>query len=290
MILTDLTMAIADAAYQALREEVALAPKPGLVDPVSVGAHTDMDYPLFLASAEALRPFFQAYLDQGRQATDLAALFEQTRALGVRAEKAMLAATAGINTHQGANFTFGFLLASLGWCLQTSSLAALQRADYAPVWATLRDLTRGHLLSDFSALKTRPPKTYGEKLYAEHGIIGIRGEAEAGYPLLQERLLPFLATDPHTGDLRYLRLMLLLMQTVEDTNLIHRGGITAWHQVQQEAQELAKYDDAQLPDALREYDQVLITRHLSPGGTADFLAVGYFFDHLAQIVNKERES
>ncbi|MEJ1330423.1 triphosphoribosyl-dephospho-CoA synthase [Latilactobacillus sakei] len=39
--------AIAILAYQSLIAEVQLAPKPGLVDPESNGAHDDMDYPLF---------------------------------------------------------------------------------------------------------------------------------------------------------------------------------------------------------------------------------------------------
>ncbi|MFD1485161.1 triphosphoribosyl-dephospho-CoA synthase CitG [Lacticaseibacillus baoqingensis] len=287
--MTDLTTAIAEAAYQALCQEVALAPKPGLVDPFSPGAHTDMDYPLFLRSAQALRPFFRQYLAQGEAAKDLAELFEQTRTLGVQAEKAMLAATGGVNTHQGANFTFGFFLASMGWTLQQTSLKTLVQADYAPVWQALKALTHGRLMSDFRVLKTRPPKTYGEKLYAEYGIIGVRGEAEAGYPLLQAQLLPFLARDSHTGDLRYLRLMLLLMQTVEDTNLIHRGGVGAFKQVQQDAQALAAVADDHLVSALQAYDRILIKRHLSPGGTADFLAIGYFFDQLTALVQAEHQ-
>ena len=39
---------------------------------------------------------------------------------------------------------------------------------------------------------------------------------------------------------------------------------------------------AQLEERLTAYDQVLIERHLSPGGSADFLALGYFCTLITQ--------
>lgn len=38
---------IAQAAQHALFYGVALSPKPGLVDPISNGAHTDIDFQIF---------------------------------------------------------------------------------------------------------------------------------------------------------------------------------------------------------------------------------------------------
>ena len=49
---------LGDLAADALREEAALSPKPGLVDARTNGAHTDMDLLLMLRSAETLRPWF----------------------------------------------------------------------------------------------------------------------------------------------------------------------------------------------------------------------------------------
>ena len=46
--------AASDLAVRALVVEAELAPKPGLVDPVTNGAHPDMDLPLLLRSAAAL--------------------------------------------------------------------------------------------------------------------------------------------------------------------------------------------------------------------------------------------
>ena len=56
-------------AYQALLEEVYTVPKPGLVDPYSCGAHTDMDVQTFERSAEALYPWFVRMAYQGYQLT-----------------------------------------------------------------------------------------------------------------------------------------------------------------------------------------------------------------------------
>lgn len=57
--------AIAQAAVTSLQAEVQLAPKPGLVDPESNGAHRDMDVTTFAASIEALTPYFQQYFHAG---------------------------------------------------------------------------------------------------------------------------------------------------------------------------------------------------------------------------------
>jgi len=96
---------IAGLAGAALKEEVLLTPKPGLVDCQDQGAHTDMDAALFLISIEALQPFFLQYIVQGYQSKEAPAkLFQQIREIGKAAERAMFQATNGINTHKGAQF------------------------------------------------------------------------------------------------------------------------------------------------------------------------------------------
>ena len=52
---------IAETATYALLYEVALSPKPGLVDPISNGAHNDMDFQTFQISIETLTPFSKIY-------------------------------------------------------------------------------------------------------------------------------------------------------------------------------------------------------------------------------------
>ena len=87
---------LADLADRALRMELDTPMKPGLVGPDSVGAHKDMDYDIMRKGIAAIRPFFPRMAMAGTP--------EELRQLGIDAEKAMLAATGGVNTHRGAIF------------------------------------------------------------------------------------------------------------------------------------------------------------------------------------------
>ena len=91
---------IADQAVLALLRELQAWPKPGLVSHVDSGSHQDMDAAMMTASAHVLRPFFAELANAGQDGADMAGL----RAIGLRAEAAMLAATGGVNTHRGAIF------------------------------------------------------------------------------------------------------------------------------------------------------------------------------------------
>ena len=102
-------------AYQALLEEVYTVPKPGLVDPYSCGAHTDMDVQTFERSAEALYPWFVRMAYQGYQLTCTPEdLFREIRKTGMLAEEAMYRATGHVNTHKGMIFTLGIFSAAAG--------------------------------------------------------------------------------------------------------------------------------------------------------------------------------
>lgn len=276
---------ISRLAQQSLLAEVSLAPKPGLVDPFSAGAHHDMDYDLFLTSIQAWSPYLKLYLKLGVASTDLTKLFDSLRRAGGQAERMMLTATDHVNTHKGANFSYAVLLGALGWCLQTASLADLAAQDFAPVFAAVQTMTAGITAADFKDVSTKTNLSYGEQLYVDFGVTGIRGEAEAGYPALQALALPWLRAH---GELpatrRYLELMLYLIAELEDVNILHRGGLTALTQVQAYAKDLRAQswpDMATFVRALQAFDAQMISWHLSPGGTADLLALAIFFDQLA---------
>ena len=263
---------LADLACQALTFEVQLAPKPGLVDPWSNGAHQDMTTKTFAASIEALRPYFKGYVQLGQtHAGAPDQLFSALRQLGKEAEAAMLAATAGVNTHKGANFSFALLLGALGAC----------RGDLEASWSLIKAMTQHLVTQDFAHLAQKASLSYGERLYLEHGITGVRGEAAAGYPVLRQGLLPFVYQRQDLDQRQlWLQALVYLMATVQDGNLLHRGGLSALAQIQDEMNrllgQLPNLSLPQLEERLMAYDQVLIERHLSPGGSADFLALGYF--------------
>ncbi|MDH6365577.1 triphosphoribosyl-dephospho-CoA synthase [Enterococcus sp. PF1-24] len=276
---------IAGFAESALLYEVALTPKPGLVDRSNNGAHQDMNFFTFMDSIVALAPFFQQYLQAGlTHRGSLPALFEELRILGVPAEKAMLKATAGVNTHKGANFSLAVLLGATGFYLQEDTLP-FTAEDTGAVLKIASQMTAELVEKDFANLLNKKQLTYGEKLYLEQGLTGIRGEAAAGYPVLTQLMLPYLRVlNQESADLEenLLRCLILLMSEVEDGNLLHRGGFEAWQQVKTESKKIhqAQLTKEQLLDELAAYDQILIKRHLSPGGAADLLALGIYFAKL----------
>ena len=272
---------IAQAAVTSLREEVLLVPKPGLVAPESNGAHRDMNVTTFEASIHALAPYFCQYLHAGLTAATVPQLYQQLRTIGVKAEKAMMTATVGVNTHRGANFSFGFLLGALGWLLQKQSLKQLVMHDFAPLFPAVAQIAQG-VSGDFRELSEKKQLSHGEALYMKHGVTGVRGEALAGYPTIRTVILPYLRQTTTRGDLRYLQLMVHLMAQVEDANVLHRGGPAGLRFVQDAAKALLHVPASRLPNGLRALNAEMIARNLSPGGTADYLSLAYFFDALMQ--------
>ena len=268
---------LAKVATDALLQEVNLAPKPGLVDPISTGAHQDMTKDTFYKSIDALRPYLLAYAKAGENHNgNPLDLFNELRALGKQAEDAMMAATNHINTHKGANFSFALILGA----------TAHAKGNIPEALHYCHLMTRHLIEVDFSDLDQKEHLSYGEKLYVEHGITGIRGEAASGYPSLSKALDYYNTLNTHTPRHRDLLLLLYLMTFVEDGNIIHRGGIEAYKNVQQEAQQLFEeaqtLTEAQLASRLEDYDNVLIERNLSPGGSADLLSLTFFCHKIQQ--------
>ncbi len=122
----------------------------------------------------------------------------------------------------------------------------------------------------------------GEAHFLRYGLSGARGEAESGFLTVRTQAMPvFTRMMEETGDsnLALLQTLLHLMAWNDDTNLVSRGGLAGLNFVQQEAQRLL-WQGGVLADggleALRQFDDELIARHLSPGGSADLLAVTGF--------------
>ncbi|MBQ1679351.1 MAG: citrate lyase holo-[Oscillospiraceae bacterium] len=218
-------------ATRALLEEVAVTPKPGLVDRANNGAHRDMDFSSFQASAAALAPYWEECFrhgwqdahveEQGRACPRLPAeTFAALRPLGKQAERDMLAATGGVNTHKGAIFTLGVLCGAIGrlWSAE---------AGFPDAEAILNEaaaMTRQTLEAELPAARWN---TAGEALYRKYGARGIRGQVADGLPAVREISLPVfqqLLADGLDRNHAAAVTLLHLIANVEDTNLLHRGG------------------------------------------------------------------
>ena len=79
------------------------------------------------------------------------------------------------------------------------------------------------------------------------------------------------------------RAFLHLMSVVEDTNLLYRGGREGLELVQREsARILSKSRQEYIPE-LQKLDDECIKRNLSPGGSADIIALTYLLDSTREI-------
>lgn len=247
------------AAASALVKEAALTPKPGLVDAFSNGAHKDMDLDLLLTSASALRPFFAQMAGfSAAYGPDVDTLIK----LGKSAENAMYAATHGVNTHKGAVFAFALYLAAAADCLMRGG-DPVERAK--------------ELAAEKVAKSVPAPPTHGDAVrtvYHAYGKEGALAEACKGYPLAIEAA----NTIREEGD--ELLALCRVMARLNDSNLLYRGGEKGLDWVKEQARELCKMEPAERLEALRAMDEECIRRNLSPGGSADMLALGMFLADL----------
>ncbi|MGR4050744.1 triphosphoribosyl-dephospho-CoA synthase CitG [Kosakonia cowanii] len=253
-------------AARALRLELDLTPKPGLVDRANSGAHRDMDYALFLASIDAITPWFARFEQAGFDSAHkpAAAQLRLIRPMGIACEQAMFAATRGVNTHKGGIFSLGLLSFAAGR-LRGQGLQLSASALCHEVSAICRGLVARELAGRAQAV------TSGEKQFRDYGLTGARGEVEQGFITVRRAVLPFWQQEQ--GERRLHSALLRLMAVNRDSNLVSRGGMAGLHYVQDYAQQLLASGWER--DDLRQMDQALIARHLSPGGSADLLAVAY---------------
>ena len=266
---------IARLACQALLYEVAVTPKPGLVDRANSGSHQDMDFFTFQASAAALWPYFETCAEIGMDTRQL--LPEQTfarlRVPGMMAEGEMLRSTGGVNTHKGAIFSLGILCAALG-------RMGWEYAD-KPEWLLYEcsQMTAGLVEKDFAGLTAENAKTAGQKLYLRHGITGVRGQAEAGFPAVLKVGLPKLEEGLSKGlsiNDAGCAALLSMLAAAADTNIISRSDYETQQRIALETAILLQKTPFPEEAVLKQMDQDFIEKNLSPGGTADLLAMTYF--------------
>ena len=266
-------------ATQALLYEVATTPKPGLVDRENSGSHRDMDFFTFQASAAALYPYFSQCVKIGRTTEDPRETFRRLRLPGKLAEGEMLHATGGVNTHKGAIFSMGILCGALG------RLERQQWSDPKAVLAECAAMTKGLVSQDYVNLTSETAKTAGQKLYLQYGITGVRGEAEGGFPAVLNVGLPkleaALAAGKTINEAGCAVLLAMLASTV-DTNMIHRGGYVLAKETSEKLKALLEKEPFPSRETLEVLDTEFTRKNLSPGGTADLLALVYLLHFLKE--------
>lgn len=274
-VFSDRANAIAAKAVQALLYEVCVSPKPGLVDRLGRGSHEDMDIYTFLASAPALQPYFVrcARIGMDTRADAPETVLPKLRFAGQLAEGDMFRATDGVNTHKGAVFTMGLACAAAGRLVLSGQDTP---EEILPLCAAM---TQGLTQRELGHITPETARTAGERLYAQHGITGIRGQAEQGFPAVLSHGLPVLRQGLSMGlsmDRAGCAALLALITAADDTNLIHRGSRGLQQSIQSQLRALLEQNPFPEPQILAQLDEAFVEQHLSPGGSADLLALCLF--------------
>ena len=260
--------------------EVAATPKPGLVDRVNCGAHRDMDFFTFMASAAALHSAFDDMTQAGysaRGASSPCAVWPALRAAGREAEARMFEATHGVNTHKGEIFSLGLLCGCAGWLAGQGEALSAENLT-----ALAAEMCRGLCERELAPLREGEDQTKGEQMYLRYGCTGIRGEAESGFRTVREISLPvfreLMAGGTSVNDALVQTLLHLIAGTA-DTNILSRHDMETAEYARARARgviDLGGVLTAEGRAGTEVMDRDFIARNISPGGCSDLLAVTYF--------------
>lgn len=249
---------VADLAERALRLELDTTPKPGLVDRQDNGAHKDMDYALMSKSISALRPYLTRLALDSAKDIDPAKIKE----IGIEAEKAMLKATGGVNTHKGALFCIGLSVVAASYlACSTGAVEAYSFKELVSRAASEIPSARG---------------THGAEAKRSFKAVGALENARAAYPELFADWLPYYRSregDPFCCH----KTLLHIMTTLDDTNILHRRGAEGLAHAEAEAARLLEdFSESGLSSLNKDF----IRENISPGGSADMLSLTIFINSI----------
>ncbi len=247
-----------------LKFEVMAWPKPGLVSPVDSGSHQDMHLGTFFSSIDALKGSFEAMARAGVLGQSFSAL----QTIGIEAERNMLKATCGINTHRGAIFNLGLLVAATAKRMTDLSVSNLECGTVvAKLWG-----------ADILSGREKNLSSHGNQVFNKHAVGGARLEAASGFPSVYNIGLPSLRRHIQSGhdhETALIGTLLVLMEHLPDTNILWRGGLGGLDFVRSAAAEFNHSGGVTTygwQKRILAMHSAFISRNLSPGGSADLVA------------------
>jgi len=240
--------------------ELYLTPKPGLVDLADSGSHTDLSLEIMERSVG----YISEYLDEIKVSLISNEPFERQRLIAVRAEQ-RLYDNLGTNTHKGYIFLSGMLLIA-SWHAKSQ--------DEESVRSTLSVMS----MEFFNARDEH--LSNGHKARQKYNAGGIIQESINGFPTLFEEALPvFRKANALHGCFRTASFAMLarLMQTVEDTTTLHRGGQIGLTRVKRDGRRLEQIiaDGGDYTAFLQGLNCEYIRMNLTIGGIADMVGLTY---------------
>src|SRR5208283_3894578 len=288
-LLEPVSAAIAAAAAASLLDELETWPKPGLVSHVDAGSHHDMDAGTFRRSVAAIEPFYAALVTAGASRAEM----DELRRIGLDAERAMLAATNGVNTHRGAIFGLGLLCAAAGAALSSNAPRPWSGTRWTCAARVLGAIVRQRWGRAILAGPT-PIGSHGTNALRRFGAGGARAQAAGGFRLALEVGLPALRRGRRLapGDALAARVQAFfaLLLVADDTNILHRGGMAGLDYARTAARSFLAAGGVGRPgwvDSAGAVHRAFVARRLSPGGCGDLLAATLFLDRLETGLNPD---
>ena len=273
----DVSARLAAAAAEALLAELETWPKPGLVSHVDSGSHRNMDAATFRSSIMAIQPSYRALAAAGAAGAGM----EELRQIGVESERVMLLATGGVNTHRGAIFGLGLLCAAAGVASSsTTPRTGLRRAARPSLGVIVRQrwgsaIVRGPI----------PLHSHGTNALRRFGAGGARAQAAAGFPHAYGIGIPGLKAGrvlaPGDAEAARVQAFFALLASLEDTNLLHRGGLVGLDFARSVANGFLRdggVGQSGWRTRAAAIHRAFVDRNLSPGGCADLLAMSVFLE------------
>jgi triphosphoribosyl-dephospho-CoA synthase len=288
---------MARLARQALIAEAELTPKPGLVDRRGSGAHTDLSLDLLRRSAMAIEPYFYKMVVVSQGGCPCQSIRERLASIGRHAERAMLEATNGSNSHKGAIWALGLLVSALAMHDRDTATAsavvgaAKGTVTGSAIGGTAKDVVTASAVAataaeivSFEDRAVPRLASHGDAVAKRHGVAGARGEARSGFPHVMNVTLPMLRRrrqDGATEEVARLDALLSTMSRLDDTCVLHRGGEEALAIAKEGALAVERAGGAGTVTGARRLqtlDRRMLELNVSPGGSADLLAAALFLD------------
>ncbi|MBC2850732.1 citrate lyase holo-[acyl-carrier protein] synthase [Cetobacterium sp. 8H] len=267
-------------ALKSIVLEVSSSPSFGLVSPLTKGAHKDMDFFTFLDSSFALTPYLKSVSKAGYSPLPIDLIFKKIRYMGKVSEQEMFLATNNVNTHKGMIFLIGITLAM-------ASKAKFENLSFRDISNLISEMCKD-ILKDFDNIKSKSNLTHGEKLFLNHGIVGVRGIVKKGLDIIFDEAIDVfensLLKENDIND-SMVRTLIFLMSSLEDTTILHRHDIHVLNNVKLEAMELhSMFENSPLDiSLLKEIENKYSKDRISPGGAADLLAVTIFLHSIKNM-------
>lgn len=264
---------LSDLALEGMIYEVSSYPGFGLVTPLTQGSHKDMDFFTFLNSSFTLKKGFKEIAETMFSPTPINIAFNSIRVIGKKIEEEMFATTSGVNTHKGMIFLMGV---SVG----ATARALYEKKDFKYIQDIICQMTKD-ILKDFENIDATKKLTHGEKLFLENGFTGIRGEIKNGLDIIFNGSLQVFSSiynKTKNINLSALHTLIFLMGEVMDSTIVYRHDFKTLEKVRYEMKEIFSRGGALLDNRyFEELEKKYITLNISPGGSADLLAVTIFF-------------